>query len=135
MRQKGTEKNRIVRRNSVEGWGTDGNRRRRTENVRDEILRDRQAVYKAQKINQNAGRLKAGDYEVAARKVILSAANYYHALLTSQDAFPTSSSLEEPELVKRSWKRANDDTEMNLIALTPDIVRIVSSFLSLRVLF
>ena len=60
-------------------------------------------------------------------------ANYYRALLTSQGAFPTS--LEELELVKRSWKRANEDTEMNPIALTPDIVRIVSSFLSLRVLF
>ena len=40
MQQKGTEKNRIIGKNSVEGRGTDGNRRRRTENVRDEILHD-----------------------------------------------------------------------------------------------
>jgi hypothetical protein len=92
-----------------------------------------QVVSKAQKINQNAGRPKAGDYEVAAREVILSAANYYRALLTSQGAFPTSS--EELELVKRSWKRANDDSEMIPIALTPDIVRIVSNFYSLHVSF
>ena len=101
--------------------------------IEDDEAFEGQAIYKAQKINQNAGCPKAGDYEVAAREVILSAANYYRALLTSQGAFPTS--LEELDLVKRSWKRANDDTEMNLIALTPDIVRIVSIFLSLRVLF
>ena len=85
--------------------------------IEDDEAFEGQAVYKAQKINQNAGHPKAGDYEVAAREVILSAANYYRALLTSQGAFPTS--LEELELVKRSWKRANEDTEMNPIALTP----------------
>ena len=31
--RKGTEKNRIIRKNSVEGRGTDRNRRRRIENV------------------------------------------------------------------------------------------------------
>ena len=31
MQRKGTEKNRIVGKNSVEGRGTDGNRRRQTE--------------------------------------------------------------------------------------------------------
>ena len=40
MRQKGMEKDRIVGKNRIEGRRTDGNRRRRMENVREEILRD-----------------------------------------------------------------------------------------------
>lgn len=107
--------------------------KRKHNTFEDDEVFEVQAVSKAQKINQNAGRPKAGDYEVAAREVILSAANFYRALLTSQGAFPTSS--EELELVKRSWKKANDDTEMNPMALTPDIVRIVRIFVSLRVSF
>lgn len=80
---------------------------------------------KAQKISPNAGRPKAGDYESSAREVILSAANTYRALLVSQGAFPTSS--EELDLVKRSWKRVNDDSGIDPhMGLTPDIVRIVS---------
>ena len=82
-------------------------------------------VVKAQKINPNSGRPKAGDYDSSTREVILSAANTYRALLVSQGAFPTSS--EDLELVKRSWKRVNDDGEIDPpIGLTPDIVRIVS---------
>lgn len=92
-------------------------------------------VAKAQKISANAGRPKAGDYESSAKEVILSAANTYRALLVSQGAFPTSS--EELELVKRSWKRVNEDSEMDPpMGLTPDIVRIVSPllfFLTFRV--
>lgn len=65
------------------------------------------------------------DYDDVTRELILSAANTYHALLVYQGAFPTS--LEELELVKRAWKRVNDDSEKNLMALTPDIVRIVSN--------
>ena len=59
-------------------------------------------------------------------------ANIYRALLATQGGFPTSS--EELELVKRSWKRALDEIEMNPIALTPDIVRIVSFSLSVSFL-
>lgn len=81
---------------------------------------------KTQKTSQHARRPKAADYEVAAREVILSAANTYRALLASQGAFPTSS--EELDLVKKSWKRAHDNIDMNPMALTPDIVRIVSNF-------
>ena len=81
-------------------------------------------VAKAQKISTNAGRPKAADYDDVARELILSAANTYRALLVSQGAFPTSS--EELELVKMAWKRVNDDSEKNPMALTPDIVRIVS---------
>ena len=40
MKQKGTEKDRIVGKNVIEGWRTDGNRRRRTENVQEQILRN-----------------------------------------------------------------------------------------------
>ena len=83
---------------------------------------------KAQKISTNAGRPKAADYESSAKEVILAAANTYRALLVSQKAFPTSS--EELDLVKRSWKRVNDETEMDPMDLTADIVRIVSLFLS-----
>lgn len=82
-------------------------------------------VIKAQKTS-SGGRPKAGDYEDSAKDLILSAANTYRALLVSQGAFPTSA--EEIELVKRSWKRVNDDSGMNPMALTPDIVRIVSNF-------
>jgi hypothetical protein len=82
---------------------------------------------KAQKINTNAGRPKAADYDDVAKELILSAANTYRALLVSQGAFPTSS--EELELVKGAWKRVNDNSEMSPMALTPDIVRIVSRFL------
>lgn len=82
-------------------------------------------VAKAQKISTNAGRPKAADYDDVARELILSAANTYRALLVSQGAFPTSS--EELELVKRAWKRVNDDSEKNPMGLTPDIVRIVSN--------
>ena len=89
---------------------------------------DEMQAAKAQKTSKHAGRPKAADYEVAAREVILSAANIYQALLATQGGFPTSS--EELELVKRSWKRALDEIEMNPIALTPDIVRIVSFSLS-----
>ena len=38
MGQKGTEKDRIVGKNIIEGRRTDGNRRRRTENVQEQIL-------------------------------------------------------------------------------------------------
>jgi hypothetical protein len=84
-------------------------------------------VAKARETSTNAGRPKAADYEVAAREVILSAANTYRALLASKGAFPTSS--EELDLVKQSWKRVNDDSGMSPMALTPDIVRIVSYFI------
>ena len=40
MRQKGMEKDRIVGKNRIEGQRTDGNGRRRTENVREQILRN-----------------------------------------------------------------------------------------------
>ena len=40
MGQKGTEKDRIVGKNVIEGRRTDGNRRRRTENVREQNLRN-----------------------------------------------------------------------------------------------
>ena len=40
MGQKGTEKDRIVGKNVIEGRRMDGNRRRRTENVREQILRN-----------------------------------------------------------------------------------------------
>lgn len=82
---------------------------------------------KVQKISTHAGRPKAADYNDVAKEVILSAANTYRALLVSQGAFPTSS--EELELIKRAWKRVNDDSEMSPMALTPDIVRIVSDIL------
>jgi hypothetical protein len=82
---------------------------------------------KAQRINTNAGRPKAADYDDVAKELILSAANTYRVLLVSQGAFPTSS--EELELVKGAWKRVNDDSELSPMALTPDIVRIVSKFL------
>ena len=41
MGRKGTEKDRIVGKNVIEGRRTDGNRRRRTENVREQILRNK----------------------------------------------------------------------------------------------
>ena len=88
-------------------------------------------VSKAQKISQNSRYPKAADYEIDTREVILSVANAYWALLASQGAFPTSS--EELELVKRAWKGANDNNEMNPMALTLDIVRIVSFFFSFPV--
>jgi hypothetical protein len=84
-------------------------------------------IAKAPKFNKTAGRPKAADYDLVAKEVILSAANTYRALLASQGAFPTS--LEELELVKRSWKRVNDDSKLTPMTLTPDIVRIVSNFL------
>ena len=40
MGQKGTEKDRIVGKNVIEGRRTDGNRRRQTENVQEQILRN-----------------------------------------------------------------------------------------------
>ena len=43
--KKGTEKVRIVGKNRIEGRRTDGNRRRRTENVPEEILRDNMILY------------------------------------------------------------------------------------------
>ena len=43
MGLKGTEKDRIVGKNVIEGRRTDGNRRRRTENVREQILRNKNA--------------------------------------------------------------------------------------------
>jgi hypothetical protein len=92
----------------------------------DKVFEAHVRVSKAQKITSNTGRPKAADYEAAAREVILSAANTYRALLVTQGAFPTSS--EELELVKKSWKRVNDDSEMDAMSLTPDIVRIVSAF-------
>lgn len=86
-------------------------------------------ISKAQKISLNSGHPKAADYESSTKEVILSAANAYWVLLVSQSAFPTSS--EELDLVKSAWKRVtNVDSEME-IELTPDIVRIVSFFLSL----
>jgi hypothetical protein len=112
--------------------------KREHDDIADSSLSDDEGVFevhgaKAQKISQNAGRPKAADYEVAAREVILSAANTYRALLVTQGAFPTSS--EELELVKKAWKKVNDESEMNPIALTPDIVRIVSFFLPFVSLF
>ena len=83
-------------------------------------------IFKAQKITSNIGCPKAADYEAAAREVILSAANTYHALLATQGAFPTSS--EEFMLVKMAWNMVNDDREMDPLSLTPDIVRIVNTF-------
>ena len=101
-------------------------------------------IAKAQKTSTNAGHPKAADYEDATTEVILSAANTcralittqgtsgfssfsstYRALISTQGAFPSSSS-EELELVKRSWKMVNDDSGMSPMGLTPDIVRIVS---------
>ena len=93
---------------------------------KDKVFEAHVRVSKAQKITSNTGRPKAADYEAAAREVILSAANTYRALLVTQGAFPTSS--EELELVKKAWKRVNDDSEMDAMSLTPDIVRIVSAF-------
>ena len=84
---------------------------------------DELVVSKAQRITTNPGCPKVVDYDDVAKELILSAANTYRALIVSQGAFPTSS--EELELVKRAWKRVNDDSEMSLIALSPDIVRIV----------
>ena len=88
---------------------------------------------KAQKTSKHGGHPKAVDYEVAARGVILSAANIYRTLLATQGGFPTSS--EELEFIKRSWKRAHDEIEMNTMALTPDIVRIVSFSFHVRVFY
>lgn len=81
-------------------------------------------ISKAQKVSANSGRPKAADYESSAKEVILAAANMYRAILASQNAFPTSS--EELELVKQAWKRVNDDSKLDPMELTPDIVRIVS---------
>lgn len=83
-------------------------------------------VAKAQKISQNTGRPKASDYDPQTRELILSAANLYRALLATQGAFPTSS--EELDLVKKAWKRVNDENELTSVELTPDIMRIVSFF-------
>jgi Domain of unknown function (DUF6532) len=84
-------------------------------------------VAKAQRTSKLTSRPKAADYDIADREIILSAANTYRALLASQGAFPMSS--EELELVKKAWKRALDENEIKVMALTPDIVRIVSNFL------
>ena len=89
--------------------------------------------FKGSKITSNTGRPKAADYEAAARELILSVANTYLALLATQGAFPTSS--EELVLVKMAWKMVNDDSETNPLSLTPDIVRIVSTFLFLFQIF
>jgi hypothetical protein len=106
--------------------------------IADSSLLDDEEVFevhiaKAQKITQNTGQPKAGDYDPPSRELILSAANTYRVLLATQGAFPMSS--EELELVKKAWKRVNDDGETTPMALTPDITRIVSFFIVFLSLF
>ena len=61
------------------------------------------------------------------KEQVLTAANIYRALLSSQGPFPTSS--EELKLIKKSWKLANTETDGTPLTLTPSIVTIVSIFL------
>ena len=106
---------------------------KREHDVISDLNEDEVQATKAQKTSKHSGHPKAADYEVAAREVILSAVNIYHSLLATQGGFPMSS--EELEFIKRSWKRAHDEIEMNTMALTPYIVRIVSFSFRVRVFF
>ena len=67
------------------------------------------------------------------KEQVLTAANIYRALLSSQGPFPTSS--EELKLIKKSWKLANlnTETEGTPLTLTPSIVTIVSIFLKYHI--
>jgi hypothetical protein len=79
---------------------------------------------KAQKINRNAGRPRAADYDDLAKDLILRAATLYRCLLSTQDAFPDLA--HEAEMVKMAWAQVNNETGFTPLALTPDIAKIVS---------
>lgn len=81
-------------------------------------------VSKALKVSQRNARPKAGDFDKIGKELVLSAANRYRALLTSQGAFLNST--EEMKLIKKSWKLVNAESGVTPFALTPSIVTIVS---------
>ena len=84
---------------------------------------------KAQKINNKAGRPRAGDYEDLAKELILQAATVYRCLLSTEDAFPDLAT--EAEMVKKAWGHVNREAGMTPLRLTPDIAKIVSGRLVL----
>jgi hypothetical protein len=84
---------------------------------------------KAQKINSNAGRPRAADYEDLAKDLILQAAMVYRCLLSTQDAFPDLAS--EAEMVKTAWAHVNNENGFPSLTLTPSIAKIVSTHLLL----
>ena len=87
---------------------------------------------KAQKINNKAGRPRAGDYEDLAKELILQAATIYRCLLSTEDAFPDLAA--EAEMVKTAWGQVNHETGLTPLRLTPDIAKIVSDYLVLGVM-
>jgi hypothetical protein len=81
-------------------------------------------ISKTPKIQKKNGRPKAGDYNDSGKELVLAAANIYRALLASQGAFPNTST--EMTLIKKAWKRMNEESGLKALEITPSIVTIVS---------
>jgi hypothetical protein len=83
-----------------------------------------QTPVKATKINRNAGRPRASDYEDLAKEFILLAATVYRCLLSTENAFPDLAT--EANMVKEAWGSVINEMSGTPLALTPDIAKIVS---------
>ena len=90
---------------------------------------DEEIPIKANKVNRNAGRPRALDYEDLVKEFILLVAMIYRCLLSMEDAFPDLAV--ELDMVKEAWATVIDETSGPPLALTPDIAKIVSDKLLL----
>jgi hypothetical protein len=84
---------------------------------------------KANKINRNAGRPRASDYDDLAKELILLAATVYRCILSTTDAFPDLAT--EANMVREAWTSVINEMTGAPLALTPDIAKIVSDTLLL----
>jgi hypothetical protein len=81
-------------------------------------------VSKTPKIEKKTTRPKAGDFNNSDKELVLVASNIYRVLLASRGPFPNTAT--EVKLIKKAWKKMNQESGLQARDINPTIITIVS---------
>ena len=81
-------------------------------------------VSKTRKVEKKSTRPKAGDFSNSEKELVLVASNIYRILLASRGPFPNTAT--EVKLIKKAWRKMNDESGLKALPLTPSFITIVS---------
>jgi hypothetical protein len=86
-------------------------------------------VSKTPKIEKKNSRPKAGDFSNSEKELVLVASNIYRVLLASRGPFPNTAT--EVKLIKKAWKKMDEESGLKARDITPTFITIVSISITL----
>jgi hypothetical protein len=82
-------------------------------------------VSKTPKLEKKSTRPKAGDFNTSDKELVLVASNIYRVLLASRGPFPNTAT--EVKLIKKAWKKMNQESGLKALDINSTIITIVST--------